>query len=73
MTAVDEYLQTSNHFMNDVHFVGRLNHLRTKCQEEKYNPELLQRFKQFTEILDNERKQDLRKINPSLYSIIQNV
>jgi len=73
MTAIDEYLQTSNHFMNDVHFVGRLNHLRTKCQEEKYNPELLQRFKQFTEILDKERKQDLRKINPSLYSIIQNV
>jgi sulfatase maturation enzyme AslB (radical SAM superfamily) len=73
MAAIDEYLQTSNHFMNDVHFVGRLNHLRTKCQEEKYNPELLQRFKQFTEILDKERKQDLSKINPSLYSIIQNV
>lgn len=73
LDAIEEYLSTAKYFMNDVHFVGRLNHLRTKCNEEKYNPELLKRFKQFTEILDNSRGQDLNKVNPSLYSIIQNV
>lgn len=73
LNSINEYLATSKHFMDDVHFVGRINHLTTKCQEEKYNVQLLKRFKQFTEILDKFREQDLNKVNPSLYSIIQNV
>jgi hypothetical protein len=73
LNAINEYLTTAKYFMDDIHFVGRLNHLATKCQEEKYNVDLLKRFKQFTEILDANRGQDLNKINPSLYSIIQNV
>jgi len=73
LESIETYLSNAKYFMQDEHFVGRLNHLKTKCQTEKYNARVLKQFKEFTEILDKNREQDLNKINPSLKKILDNV
>lgn len=45
--------------------------LKAICKLEGYNLELLKEFKNFTLILDKHRKQSLKKVNPSLYEILE--
>lgn len=76
MTCLDKLkisVNKSKWYMLDYHFVGRYNNIIAKCKEDNYNPELLKTFKEFTDILDKNRNQSLKLVNPKLYEILENV
>lgn len=73
LSKLEEYTKTAKYIMDDPHFVGRYNNLKAKCSSDLYNPTLLKRFKEFTDILDKNRGQSLKLVNPSLYEILENV
>jgi len=64
---------SAQNFMLDKHFVGRYNNIISKCKEDNYNPTLLKKFKEFTTLLDKNRNQNLKDVNPRLYEILENV
>lgn len=73
LSKIEEYLKNSKYFMDDPHFVGRYNNIKSKCEKDLYNPALLKKFKNFTDILDMSRNQSLQLVNPDLYEILKNV
>lgn len=73
LESIKTAVNRSKYFNADVHFVGRYNNIIAKCKQENYNPELLKKFKTFTDILDEHRQQSLQSLNPNLYSILENV
>lgn len=73
LEKINSYVETANFIKDDPYFVGRYNNIKAKCEVDAYNPELLRKFKQFTEILDKNRNQSLQLVNPNLYEILENV
>jgi hypothetical protein len=73
LAKLEDYIKTAKYIMDDPHFVGRYNNIKSKCSSDLYNPKLLKRFKEFTDILDTNRGQSLKSVNPSLYEILENV
>lgn len=73
LAKLEEYVRKAKYIMEDPHFVGRYNNIKAKCEKDSYNPNLLKRFKEFTNILDKNREQSLKLVNPRLYEILENV
>lgn len=70
---IEKFMPTTSWFLDDPFFVGRYNNIKDKCLKDNYNEELLKQFKTFTDILDENRNQNLKDVNPKVYEIINNV
>ena len=71
LAKIEEFVNTCPRLYEDVHFTGRINMLRDKCNKDVFNPNELLKFKEFTIMLDNHRGQTLETVNPELYKLIQ--
>ena len=71
LEKIETFINKSPRLLDDIHFMGRINMLRDKCNKEAFNPKELQKFKEFTTILDNHRGQTLESVNPALYNLLQ--
>jgi len=71
LAKIEEFVNTCPRLYDDVHFTGRINMLRDKCNKDVFNPNELLKFKEFTTMLDNHRGQTLETVNPELYKLIQ--
>lgn len=72
-TKIKNYVETQEWLLNDIHFMGRYNNIKAVCEKDSYNQDLIKDFKNFTQILDKHRSQNLQEINPSLWKIINDV
>lgn len=70
---IKQFVKTCKNFNTDLHFMGRYNHLKAICSTDEYDLNLLKSFKDFTAILDNNRKQSLSEVNTKLWKIIEDV
>lgn len=70
---IEQFVSTMGWLRSDPYFMSRYNTIKSKCLEDRYNIELLTQFKTFTNILDKNRGQNLKDVNPTLHTIINNV
>ena len=68
---IKQFVDDSENFKTDPHFMGRYNTLEDLCLNDHYDPKLLSEFKDFTRILDLSRKQSLEAVNPKLWSLLE--
>lgn len=73
MQKIDEYIEDHPYYINDEHFMGRYNNIKAACEIESYDPAQLKKFKEYTDVLDKNRNQNLSAVNIKLWEIVNNV
>lgn len=71
LEKITKSIERSKWFKSDAVFVGRYNNIVSRCEQDNFNPKLLKEFKQFTDVLDQNRGQSLKSLNPNLYKILE--
>lgn len=71
LQKIEDFVNSCPRLNEDIHFMGRINMLRDKCNKDAFNPNELLKFKEFTTMLDNHRGQSLELVNPELYKLVQ--
>lgn len=73
LSEIKEYVDTQEWLLNDIHFMGRYKNIIAACETDKFNKDEIEKFKNFTAILDKHRSQSLKEVNPNLWEIVNNV
>jgi hypothetical protein len=71
LAKLEDFVAKHTRLQDSIHFMGRMNMIRDKCNKDVFNPNELLKFKEFTIMLDNHRGQTLETVNPELYKLIQ--
>lgn len=73
LQKLEEFVEKSPRLRDSIHFMGRMNMIRTKCNNDAFDPEQLKKFRTFTDMLDKHREQSLENVNPELFKLIQSL
>ena len=71
LEKLETFVQQTSRLNNNIHFMGRMNMIRDKCNKDSYDPQALIKFRTFTMMLDKHREQSLATVNPELYNLLQ--
>lgn len=72
-SKIKQFVDNCDNFKTDHHFMGRYKNLEVICSQNEYDRDKIKSFKDFTLLLDKNRKQTLEYVNPNLWKIINNV
>lgn len=70
LAKLEDFVKQNINLQNDMHFMGRMNMIREKCNKDSYDPKMLIEFRTFTMMLDKHRNQTLLTVNPELYNLL---
>lgn len=73
LQKLEAFVEKSPRLYGNIHFMGRMNMIRTKCNNDAFDPEQLKKFRTFTNMLDQHREQSLENVNPELFKLIQSL
>jgi hypothetical protein len=73
LAKLESFVASKPRLQESIHFMGRMNVIRDKCNTDSYDPEALKKFRTFTFMLDKHRGHSLADINPELYNLIKSL
>lgn len=71
LLKIETFVAQTPRLRDNIHFMGRMNMIREKCNKDAYDTDALIKFKTFTDMLDQHREQTLATVNPELYNLLQ--
>lgn len=73
LAKIEALVARTPRLQNSIHFMGRLNMIRDKCNKDSYDPKQLIKFREYTKMLDKHRGQSLAQTNPELYNLLESL
>lgn len=71
LAKLEDFVSKHPRLQDSIHFMGRMNMIRDKCNKDSFDPEALIKFRTYTFMLDKHRGQSLADVNPELYNLLQ--
>lgn len=71
LAKLEDFVSKHPRLQDSIHFMGRMNMIRDKCNKDSFDPEALIKFRTYTMMLDKHRGQSLADVNPELYNLLQ--
>lgn len=71
LQKLETFVQQTSRLRENMHFMGRMNMIRDKCNKDAFDPQSLIKFRTFTHMLDQHRGQSLANVNPELFNLLQ--
>jgi len=71
LAKLEDFVSKHTRLQDSIHFMGRMNVIRDKCNKDSFDPEALIKFRTYTFMLDEHRGQSLANVNPELYNLLQ--
>jgi pyruvate-formate lyase-activating enzyme len=73
LQKIEAFVARTPRLQNSIHFMGRLNMIRDKCNKDSYDPKALLKFREYTRMLDKHRGQSLAEANPELHNLLESL
>jgi pyruvate-formate lyase-activating enzyme len=73
LAKLEDFVAKHPRLQDSIHFMGRMNVIRDKCNKDSFDPEALVKFRTYTFMLDEHRGQSLANVNPELYNLLQSL
>jgi pyruvate-formate lyase-activating enzyme len=73
LAKLESFVESKPRLQQSIHFKGRMNMIRDRCNTDSYDPDALIKFRTYTFMLDEHRGQSLSTVNLELYNLIKSL
>jgi hypothetical protein len=73
LAKLESFVESKPRLQQSIHFRGRMNMIRDRCNTDSYDPDALIKFRTYTFMLDEHRGQSLSTVNLELYNLIKSL